>query len=75
MNKWMIFNKNVHVINNYLVTNGHVHVLRSDENAFNIPNGDYDCFYIHCSNSCCLTGLLILGVKKAFPLPKAEHLG
>lgn len=75
MNRWMIFNKKVRVINTLVVTNGHVLVLRSDGSAFNSPNGDYDCFYIHHCSSCCLTGLLILAVKKAFPLFKAEQLG
>lgn len=57
MNKWILFNKKVHVLNILSVTNGYVQVLGSDGSSFNSPNGDYDCFYIHHCNSCCLAGL------------------
>lgn len=62
MNNWILFNKRVHVLNILFVTNGYVQVLGSDGSSFNSPNGDYDCFYIHHCNSCCLAGLLILDV-------------
>lgn len=75
MNKWMISNNNVRAINTLVVTNGHAQVLRSDGSAFTSPIGDYDCFYLHHYNSCCLTGLMILAVEKASPLSKAEQLG
>lgn len=53
MNKWMIFNKNIHLINILFVTNEHVQALGSDRSAFNSLNGGYDFFYIHHCNSCC----------------------